>query len=214
MGWYFTSDTEEKKKELVKKIPAKLVKQIAIQYHIKFDSDDDTDDIRREIFDRVSFKKLQLQVESTKSQSKEGIQKISERNLKRVIDQWQIGIHKNEKEYERELGELLYTKFGREHIAFQRGANKVDIEVSKGREKFPIELKYNFDIGDRSRIEYQLSEYWKEYKNRTFIVVCGIKDHDNGWSDFKTRVYPRFKKKVHIIVKNHSQIRATQSNPS
>ncbi len=197
-------DIDTKKEILLATLPAKIVKKIADTKGYEYE---DMEDARREIAGSMSLKAIGNYAKISRAQLGRGVREVNDRNVKKVIDGWRIGKHGREKDYQNELGDLLYRRFGRENVVFERGENKADIVVGD-EEKFPIELKYNFDIGDRARIEYRLGQYWKEYGNKTFLVICGIKARDNGWADFKTKVYPKFKNKIHLMIREDKEITA------
>ncbi|MCL5239449.1 MAG: hypothetical protein M1286_03190 [Candidatus Marsarchaeota archaeon] len=204
MSW-FPSPEEKAKKEILSELPSKIIKKIADANNIDYD---DAEEATEEIVENMSLKEIQNYAKGLQMQAGRGVQKVSERNIKKTLENWSVGRYKTEKGYETELTNLLYKKFDRKNVKFQSGENNVDIEVSNGKKRYPIELKYNFDMGDRDRVVGQLDRYWREYRNKTFLVICGIKEHDNGWTEFERYVKPKFKHKMHLIVKSKAEIKA------
>lgn len=158
--------------------------------------------------DNMSLNTIEKYAKIVKMQRERRIQRVSEGNINKAINRWRIGTYSNEKAYENDLASYLRSRFGNSTIKQQSGRNKVDIEVineQNTKERYPIELKFNFGLDARSRLDYQLGQYWREYKKRTFLVVCGINDF-NAWSDFKHHTYPKYSSKVHLIVKKDKVI--------
>ena len=196
----FSSPYDQAKEDFVNTLSSKVIRKIADANGIDYY---DTEEAAEGIVENMSLRAIQNYAKASTAQLGRGRLRVSENNVKKVINSWSIPKTFNgEKELKKHLARKLRERFGDEKVLTEAGDNRVDILVG---DTYPIELKYNFSRSDIDRATSQLEREYREFREKVFFVLCGRKE-DNGWPTFHKYSLPRLKKKIHLIVKSDKEL--------